>query len=158
MAGPDIRPITREVLQDLLPRLRPVDRLELDCMTIGDPLDELERMADRARRSCAAYMGGDLVGIFGVSAQSALSDVGCPWALITRAVDLPATRRALVAHSHVGLEWMGQDFRRLWNVVAEENRTAVRWLRWLGFTFDGRAVELRGHRFLHFEKEVSPCE
>lgn len=156
MAGADLRPITRDVLAELLPRLRPIDRLELDCMGQGDPLDDLEAVAARARRSSAAYMNGELVCILGVSAQSALSDVGCPWALITREVERPEVRREFIATSRAALDWMSEDFRRLWNVVAEENRTAIRWLRWLGFTFDGRAVELRGHRFLHFEKEVSP--
>lgn len=154
MAAVDLRPITRAVIEDLIPRLRPLDRLELDCMTPGDPTDRLAEMVTRARRSRAAYMGGDLVCIFGVSAASLAADVGCPWALITRAVDRPDVRRELVADSRVALEWVGQDFRRLWNYVAAENVTAIRWLKWMGFSFGGQEVVLQGHRFLHFEKET----
>lgn len=146
-------PVTREVIDDLLPRLRPVDRLELDCMTTGDPAESLAAMVGRSRRSCAAYMGGDLVCILGVNAPSILSDVGCPWMLTTRAVDRSEVRRRFIAGSAAALEWVGQDFRRLWNLVADENTVAVRWLRWMGFRFSGRDVVLQGHRFLHFEME-----
>lgn len=149
-----VGPVTPEVIADLLPRLRPVDRLELDCMGSDDPDADLRRMIAGARRCRASYIDGDLVCIFGVSASTMLSDVGCPWALTTRAVERREFRREFIAGSRVGLEWLGQDFQRLWNLVAEENTTAIRWLRWLGFRFDGRAVDLRGHRFLHFEKEI----
>lgn len=149
-----VGPVTPEVISDLLPRLRPVDRLELDCMAVGEPEADLRSMVSRARRCRASYIDGELVCIFGVSASTMLADVGCPWALMTRAVDRRGFRREFIAGSRVGLEWLGQDFRRLWNLVAEENTTAIRWLRWLGFRFDGRAVDLRGHRFLHFDKEI----
>lgn len=147
-------PVTPEVVDGILPRLRAIDRLELDCMRTGAARDDLIRVSTHSRRAAAAYMGDDLVCIFGVKAVTALSDVGCPWALVTRAVDRPDVRRAFAAGSAPVVEWMGQDFRRLWNLVAEENRTARRWLEWLGFHFDGRAIDLRGHRFLHFEKEM----
>ena len=147
-------PVTAEVVDDILPRLRPIDRLELDCMRTGPAHEDLLRMASLSRRASAAYIGDDLVCIFGVKAVTALSDVGCPWALVTRAVDRADVRRAFAAGSAPVVEWMGQDFRRLWNLVAEENLTARRWLDWLGFRFDGRAIDLRGHRFLHFEKEM----
>lgn len=146
--------ITPEVIDDILPRLRPIDRLELDCMGTGDARADLLRLVAQSRRSVAAYMDGDLVCIFGVKAVTALSDVGCPWAMMTRAVDRPRVRRRFIAESRVGVDWLGHDFRRLWNLVAEENRNARRWLAWLGFRFDGREIELRGHRFLHFEMEA----
>lgn len=154
MAGAEFRPVTPQVIAELLPRLRAVDRLELDCMTTGDREAALADMVARARRSCAAYMGGDLVCILGVNAVSVLSDVGCPWMLTTRAVDRPHVRREFIAGGRVALEWVGEDFRRLWNLVAEENTVAVRWLKWMGFTFTGRDVVLQGHRFLHFEMEM----
>lgn len=148
------RDVTPAIVQDLVPRLRPIDRLELDCMSDGDPVEVLFNMAQRARRVTAAYMADDLVGIMGVSAASIVSDTGCPWALVTDAIDQPAVRREFLAQGRVALDWLGDDFRRLWNIVSAENATAIRWLKWMGFTFTGRGIELRGHRFLHFEKEV----
>lgn len=150
-----VAPITTAVIGTLLPRLRPIDRLELDCMGTGAPAADLARLVGQSRRSRAAYIDGDLVGIFGIKAITAVSDVGCPWALFTRVVDRSTARREVVAGSRDGLEWLGQDFRRMWNLVAEDNRTARRWLSWLGFRFDGRAVVVKGHRFLHFEMEIS---
>lgn len=148
----DLRPITRETVDEILPKLRPIDRLELDLMRSRLPAEELLHVADTSRRSFAAYMDGALVCIVGVKAASVLSDVGSPWAMMTRAVENPAVRRALIANTKGTVEWLGQGFGRLWNVVAEENAVAVRWLKWSGFTFDGRSVELQGHRLLHFER------
>lgn len=146
--------ITPDIIAELVPRLREVDRLELDCMSDGDHVEVLIGMARRSRRSTAAYMNGDLVGIMAVSAASIVSDTGCPWALVTNAIERPAVRREFLAQGRVALDWLGEDFRRLWNIVSAENATAIRWLKWMGFTFTGREIELRGHRFLHFEKEV----
>lgn len=145
------QPITPAIIERLVPALRPIDRLELSCMSDGDPVVALTGMAARARRSTAAYMGDDLVGIMGVSAASVMSDTGCPWALVTSSIERPAVRREFLARSHVALDWLGEDFRRLWNIVSAENATAIRWLKWMGFSFTGREIELRGHRFLHFE-------
>lgn len=147
-------PITPEVIEELVTRLRGIDRMELDCMSDGDPHEVLAEMVTRARRSTAAYMNGDLVGIMGISAPSILSDVGCPWALVTDAVDRPAIRREFLKRSGVAAEWLTEGFARVWNVVSSENTTAIRWLKWMGFSFTGREVTLQGHRFLHFEKEV----
>lgn len=148
------QPITPEIVADLIPRLRPIDRLELSCMTQGDPAQALLRMTERARRSTAAYMDGGLVGIMGIGSASLVSDTGCPWALVTDALDRPEVRREFVARSRDALGWLSEDFRRLWNIVSAENVTAIRWLRWMGFSFTGREVELQGHRFLHFEMEI----
>lgn len=148
-------PITAEVVAEILPKLRPVDRLELDCMSRGDPAAALLQVAQAARRSMAVYIGGELIGIVGVNARTILSDAACPWALFTRAIERPDIRRILVRDSRRGVEWLaGGEFRRFWNLVAEENTAARRWLRWMGFRFNGVAVTLQGHRFLHFEKEV----
>ncbi|MTH65075.1 hypothetical protein [Paracoccus shanxieyensis] len=149
-----LEPVTRAVIADLIPRLRPVDRLELDLMGTGEAERDLERLAGQSRRSMAAYMSGELVCIFGIKAMGILSDVGCPWAMMTRQVDRPEVRRAFIANSGPVVDWLGQDVRRMWNLVAEENTTAIRWLKWLGFRFDGRAVTVQGHRLLHFEMET----
>lgn len=146
--------ITPAIIEELVPRLRPIDRLEMSCMIKGDPVEALVTMAGRARRATAAYMHGDLVGIMGVSAASIVSDTGCPWALVTNAIERPEVRREFLAQGRVALDWLAEDFRRLWNIVSAENETAIRWLKWMGFTFTGRDVVLQGHRFLHFEKEV----
>lgn len=145
----EVGPITPEAIDALLPRLRPVDRLELDCMMPGDQRDGLIRMGERARRARAAYIGSEIAGIFGISAQGVLSSTGCPWMLATDVIERPDVRRAFVECSPVALDWLAQDFSRLWNVVAVENRAAIRWLGWLGFEF-GETITVSGHPFRYF--------
>lgn len=149
----EVGSITPEAIDALLPRLRPVDRLELDCMMPENPRAGLIGMAERARRARAAYIGGEIVGIFGVSAQGVLSSTGCPWMLATPLIERRDVKREFIAGSRVALGWLAQDFDRLWNVVSVENRAAIRWLGWLGFTF-GQQVNVNGHPFRYFWKEV----
>lgn len=149
----EVRPITPETIDALLPRLRPVDRLELDCMMPGNQRAGLIHMAERARRARAAYIGGEIVGIFGVSAQGVLSSTGCPWMLATPLIERHDVKREFIAGSRVALGWLAQDFARLWNVVSVENRAAIRWLGWLGFAF-GDVVDVNGQPFRYFWKEV----
>lgn len=149
----EVRPITPEAIDALLPRLRLVDRLELDCMMPENQRVGLIRMGERARRSRAAYIGGEIVGIFGVSAQGVLSSTGCPWMLATPLIERRDVKREFIAGSRVALDWLAQDFARLWNVVSVENRAAIRWLGWLGFAF-GDVVDVNGQPFRYFWKEV----
>lgn len=147
----EVRPITPEAIDALLPRLRPVDRLELDCMMPENQRAGLIGMAERARRARAAYIGGEIVGIFGVSAQGVLSSTGCPWMLATPLIERHDVKREFIAGSRVALDWLAQDFARLWNVVSLENRAAIRWLGWLGFEF-GQHVDVGGQPFRYFWK------
>lgn len=149
----EVRHVTPDAIDALIPRLRPVDRLELDCMMPGDQRVGLLRMAERARRAKAAYIDGEIAGIFGVSAQGVLSSTGCPWMLATPIIEQRDVRRAFVECSPVALEWLGQDFTRLWNMVSVENRAAIRWLGWLGFEF-GKVITVSGQPFRYFWKEL----
>lgn len=149
----EVLPITPEAIDELLDGLRPIDRLEMDCMMPDDQRAGLIRMAEKARRSRAAYIGGDLVGIFGVSAQGVLSSTGCPWMLATPLIERRDVKREFIAGSRLALDWLAQDFTRLWNVVSVENRAAIRWLGWLGFAF-GDVVDVNGQSFRYFWKEV----
>lgn len=153
----EVRPITPEAIDALMPRLRPEDRLELDCMMPEDQRAGLIRMAERARRSRAAYIDGEIVAIFGVSAQGVLSSTGCPWMLATPLIERRDVKRAFIACSRVAFEWLAQDFGRLWNVVSADNRGAIRWLGWLGFAF-GETVMVRGHEFRYFWMEKADAD
>lgn len=151
----EIEALTPDVAAEMAPFLRRVDRVELACATRGDPAAALAAMASRARRGVVARLDGRPVCMFGVSAPTLLSRVGCPWMLATNELSRPDARRAFLRGSRGALAWLTADYDRLWNIVWERNRQAIRWLSWLGFRFDGRAVDLRGRRFLHFGMEVS---
>ena len=72
----EVRPITPEAIDALLPRLRPVDRLELDCMMPDNQRAGLIGMAERAlelmRRHDTLGATLALAEDYGRSAQRAL--------------------------------------------------------------------------------------
>ncbi|OJH45191.1 hypothetical protein [Paracoccus sp. SM22M-07] len=152
-ADVEFGPVTPKVLTDLLASLRPIDRIELDCMADGDPVAKLHRSIERARRSCAVYIDGELAAVVAINSRTLSSLTGCPWALTTRVIDKPGARRVFIEGSKPVMGWLIRDFSCLWNLVAAENKTAIRWLKWLGFSFPDRDdVVICGHRFRYFER------
>jgi len=153
-----IRELQQDDLQLMVDQIRPMDAFEFDVMTDGkDHMECFQELLQRSAASRVAFIDGKLLCIFGVTARTALSPNGHPWLAATDLVNSPAARRAIVANTHDQLADMSKRFSRLWNIVYEENHIAIRWLRWIGFTFNETPIDIRGHRFLKFEKDVAKC-
>ncbi|WP_316859934.1 hypothetical protein [uncultured Cohaesibacter sp.] len=147
--------IDKKDLRRMEKQMRPMDRFEFDLMSGGwsmrDCLEDLDRRTLVAK---AAYLDGKLLAIGGVvPAMSALSTVGSPWLCATPLVETREGRRAFIQHSRSEFELVSFPFRLLWNVCSEKNVIAIRWLKWLGFEFDGSNIEIDGNRFLKFKME-----
>lgn len=150
-----IQPLDDDSIRVMAEKMRPMDRFEFDVQTFGgDVVEELTKMCDRGN-ALAGYVDGELVCIYGVCKGTTLTKSGTPWLLATDEVEKPHVRRVFLERGHDELASIGRRFRRLWNVVSEDNRIAIRWLKWLGFTFDGTEYWLQDHRFLRFEMENS---
>ena len=147
----ETKPLTDQDLENMAIGIRPTDRFEFSLMSHGKPLEEslagLQRKSLRAR---AAYFDGDLVAIYGVLAPTLLSQEGYPWFCATGLVRDRAIRREFIDRTRAEAAWLAEGFSLLWNIVWCENKTAIRWLKWIGFTFDGTEYVIQGHRFLKF--------
>jgi hypothetical protein len=127
---------------------RPADVREMQAMgtTFEAALTDSVRLSDWV---AVGTVDDVPVCAFGVAPASVLGGLGVPWLLGTSALDrggvalardfLPASRRAVDA--------MAATYPRLINVIDARNTRAIRWLRWLGFTFDESPVPIGGHRF-----------
>lgn len=132
-------------------KMRPMDLFEFDVMTGGvPPIDTLRHLLARSRRARAAYIDGELVAVYGVLSQTLLDKSGNPWLAATDMIDRPAVRRAFIASTRSEAAYLARGFSHLWNMVSEDNLVAIRWLKWVGFVFDGTSYDIRGHRFLKF--------
>lgn len=150
-----VKPLTQEGVLEIAPNLRAADLREYHAM-MDEPIAEgLERLRAMSRKSFAVVADGRVVCAFGVLAKTALSTEGHPWLVATPEIESsPRLRRWFVKQSKPWASEAMSGFRRCSNFCDVENRMVVRWLQWLGFTFDARIYERRGVEFRYFSMEI----
>lgn len=79
-----------------------------------------------------ALADGEPLCAFGIVPFSALSASGAPWMVGTNKLEFHAVR--FIKHCRLDLAKFFGEWSRLFNVVDARNVTAIRWLKWLGFT------------------------
>jgi len=147
----EIKPLDANDLLAMADQMRPMDRYEFEVMSSGqDRLACLDHMLRRSRRARAAYVDDRLVAVYGVLSPTLMSDGGNPWLAATDMIERADVRREFIRHTRSELVWLADGFSLLWNIVSEKNAIAIRWLKWIGFSFDGTDYDIRGHRFLKF--------
>lgn len=149
-----IKDLDEAAIEAIAAEMRAADRMEFDLMSGGKSIPEtLNYMKGRSRVAKAAYVDGELVCVFGIIAPAILSTVGSPWFAATDRINQPDVRRLFLRRSRYELAKLSEGFDKMWNVVEEGNRVAIRWLKWLGFVFPGMAYDIKGRNFLYFKME-----
>jgi hypothetical protein len=149
-----IKPLREADLLKLEKTLREIDRLEVEAMLGPDIRNALFICAQTSFRAKAAYANGKLVAAWGIGSRTPLSREGCPWLLATTEMDKPEVRKAFLQRSREEFEALTEGYHYCWNYVHAANRTAIKWLKWLGFTFTGDEATVAGEPFLYFKKEA----
>jgi hypothetical protein len=143
-------PATLAHAEAIAPRMRAADVFEVLMMSRSEPLTALRRGLALSSEAWAGTVDGLPVCLFGIVPRSLLSDVAAPWLLGTDEIALHAwgflrRNRAVVARWRI-------QYRRLENFVWAGNEAAIRWLDWLGFTFD-EELEINGVNWRPFAME-----
>lgn len=146
-----ISDLSQDDLQEMAQNIRPMDRFEADIVSGGQSIENvLDGLLRKSRRARAAYVGSDLVAIYGVVSQTLLSSTGNPWLLATRKIEGVEVRREFIRRTEQEVRWLCEGYDHLWNIVSNDNTVAIRWLRWIGFQFDADVINVRGHPFRRF--------
>lgn len=150
MTFPDSATVTRsapEDCHDLAAVLRTADRLE--CQASGhSPLAALT--AGYWNGNCWTVKSGSTVlAMFGVSPHLEAPEFGVVWLLA--APELLRFKAQFLRESRLWVEELGRGYAVIGNHCDERNEVAIRWLRWLGFTFHDRHPVGDTH-FLSFYK------
>lgn len=133
--------------------IRPADEAEMAALGTT-PEDAMRVGMQRSDWTMTGLLDGVPVCMFGVSPQCVLLGRGTPWMLASNALERFQVKflrscRPVIAR-------MRQTYPSLANVVHSENVVAIRWLRWLGFSFhsddegDPVPFEFDGHVFYVF--------
>jgi hypothetical protein len=136
---PHYRPSVPEDVLVLAPKLRKQDKDEV-MAAAGLTAEQALSLSFLSEGEHNTIISGDgeIIGMFGVSTTSD-PNIGTPWLLASP--ELPKVTKQFIPQS---LEWVKQknkEFPLLINYVAAQNTVAIRWLRYLGFTFIQRIEE-----------------
>lgn len=130
----EVVPATLEHVAAMAPHMRQADRDEVWASCLLAPDHALRLSLQTSRKAWAGIIDGEVVCIFGVGAQSVLSDVGVPWMLGTDALE--GKQFTFLRHCRRYVAEMRAGYSVLVNFVDERNTVSQRWLRWLGFHMD----------------------
>ena len=138
----------------LAPNLRAVDLLEIEIMGHGKtPLEALQIGVEKGSSHTIFDDDDQVIGMYGVC-PSGLPGVGVPWLLCSEAfVDNKEARRRVLRESPVAIAEMHRDYPLLMNYISPLNKLTIRWLKWLGFTFQPLAYS---SNILHFTRKAEP--
>ena len=143
-------------IQAMEGRFRPADIAELWASSHSTPESCLMTGLQISPLCWTALFDGAPVAMFGVSPAAMLGGIGCPWMVGTTELDRHAY--TIMRHCREPLARMLESFGHLVNFVDARNTKAIRWLKRLGFQFQGaepHGVEgLLFHRFDMWRADV----
>lgn len=142
------RPPTKADIEAVAANMRAMDRRECEVLGKHGPKEALEEGVALSQWSFAAEIEGEVVCIFGVAAESMLSEDASPWLLGVEGIERHARELILGTKAYLGR--MRAEYQTLANYVHAHNRPAIRYLKWCGFSF-GEEIEVEGEPFLPFE-------
>lgn len=138
-------PLTRDHLPHLIENLREWDRKELQSfrdITIEEGLTEL-----LGEGQVWLSPKGNPCVVCGLVPHDVVKGIGVPYLLATE--EFYEHTRLFARESRLWVQAARQKYPMLFNCVAAENTKAIRWLKWLGFSFDER-VDNQGRLGLSF--------
>ncbi len=116
----------------ILADLRPSDAAEMAAL--GTTAEDAMRMGlSMSDWAMTGTLDGEPVCMFGVAPQNYLLGFGTPWMLATTRIE--SSQVAFLRACRPVVQRMLETYPSLSNVVHADNAMAIRWLRWLGFTF-----------------------
>lgn len=132
-----VLPTTPADVAALLARgLRRADVLE-SVRVSGLPAgDALRLSVVQSVLAATVWADGQVIAICGVGERGVLSGIGVPWFLAHDDFEHPAIAPVLARVSRRFIECWLRRFTRLENVADPEHDRAMRYLAWLGFSFD----------------------
>ena len=118
----------------LAPKMRKQDAKEVWHSNGASPLEALEFSFDVAGENNTIIDNeGEIIGMFGCASMEGDDRIGVPWLLASD--KLPTVSREFIPQSKQWIESLHERHDLLFNFVHKENKTSIRWLKWMGFNF-----------------------
>lgn len=137
---------------------RPADVAELSVTSKSTPEEAMLRGLRASPMAFTGMVDGVPVCMFGASPYSILGGMGAAWMIGSRGLEPLRVQKALLRESRPMLDVLqGLYPALLYNFVDSRNVCAIRWLRWLGFTF-GDPIPMGAKKipFFPFYRKANP--
>jgi len=121
-------PSTLDDCDTLAPKMRLVDVEEVKASSGVTPLEALVMSKRFTKNTQTISVDNEVVGMCGIAS---LGPVGSPWLLGSDG--LRANAKHLLPLSKEWLNTHGSNYQLMYNYVSAENRSSIRWLKYLGF-------------------------
>lgn len=129
----EVLPVSVEDIAQILPIVRQADIDEI-TEALGVPMEEaLLEAFTGSLNAKKIVVDGKVVAVFGDAVHSILGSIGVPWLISTVHVEQHA--RAFLKVCKPEVQGMLTRHQHLVNFVDARNTSAIRWLKWLGFSF-----------------------
>ena len=143
--GAEVLPISVDEVPAIASIVRQADIDEI-TEALGVPIERaLYEAVQGSLKVKKIVVDGKVVAVFGDAVYSLLGSVGVPWLISTVHVEHHA--RAFLKVCKPEVQAMLTRHQHLLNYVDVRNTVAIRWLKWLGFSF-GPAAPYGARRFL----------
>ena len=126
-----IVPATMAHAEELAANMRKADVAEIWAAGRHKPLEALKLSLVVSRDPKAGLVDGRVVCMFGIAAPTLMSFTGVPWLLGSE--ELARHWRYFLRANIPVVARMREEYDVLANYVDARNKTAIRWLKWLGF-------------------------
>lgn len=131
---PHCVPCTQEHIEQLKPRIRESDQMELRLSSDRAPSESLQLSFDLSKETFAVIKDDVVLCVFGVCPHLHHADIGIPWLICAEEfVSVAGRRFAFQCRKYI--RQMLDVYPILVNCVWKEHTVAIKWLRWCGFEF-----------------------
>lgn len=147
--------IRKSKQSDILPiafNMRVADAKEVYDSHLYSPYKALTKGMNSSGDSWTIVIDGVPIGMVGVSNRTLITKVGTPWLLGTDS--LLNDKKLFLRVSRVVLKNISEGYKLLENYVSVENKSAIRWIEYLGFTFGEEIRSITGVTFKRFFLEI----
>lgn len=135
-------------------KLRQIDMFEVAMMG-HDPLYALVTPFRFTRDGVKTYTvlkNKEVLAMFGVVSTKNNPKRGAVWMLSSEKLDkdwLYFTKR-----TKKWVDYFLADYDYVHNYISKENKTGIKWLKWLGFSFNPKKIIVKGQEVLYFYKKI----
>lgn len=133
-------------LDELALSMREEDKQEILFSSGRDPLDALLYGYQLSNEVSTIVRAGKVVAIFGIVGTKGV--IGSPWML---GADDLVHCTSLLRECREILKRQVDEYQYLTNACWSKNEVHVKWIKWLGFKFEGEDIR-NGETFLHFHR------
>jgi len=135
-------------------KLKQIDKYEV-AMAGHTPLEALVNPFRFTRPNVNTYTVFDseeVVAMFGVVSKRNDLRKGSVWMLSSNKLD--NYWKYFTKRTKKWTDYFLSDYDYVDNVISIDNKTSIKWLKWLGFTINDKEILVKGNKVLYFYKKI----